>query len=85
MVRSSIWATCWRRFEEFDSERNVKYDLVFDPPLMNAAGGLGFTPPPRKEVDLSQLGAFIAIRRRTVVAWPTRAASYCTAGPRTQG
>jgi dihydroorotate dehydrogenase (NAD+) catalytic subunit len=59
MVRSSIWATCWRGFEEFDSERNVKYDLVFDPPLMNAAGGLGFTPPPRKEADISQLGAFI--------------------------
>ena len=37
----------------------MKYDLVFDPPLMNAAGSLGFSPPPRKEVDLARLGAFI--------------------------
>jgi dihydroorotate dehydrogenase (NAD+) catalytic subunit len=37
----------------------MKYDLVFDPPLMNAAGSLGFSLPPHKEVDLSKLGAFI--------------------------
>ena len=34
-----------------------KNDLYFEPPLMNAAGMLGFTPPPRR--DLSRLGAFV--------------------------
>lgn len=37
----------------------MKYDLVFDPPLMNAAGSLGFTLPSSKEFDLTRLGAFI--------------------------
>jgi dihydroorotate dehydrogenase len=65
MARSSIWKTCWRLVPELEAlaKRNgrecVKYDLAFDPPLMNAAGSLGFAPHPRREVDLSQLGAFI--------------------------
>ena len=38
---------------------NTKYDLQINPPLMNAAGCLGFAPDPRGAVDLSGLGAFI--------------------------
>jgi dihydroorotate dehydrogenase (NAD+) catalytic subunit len=37
----------------------VKYDLPFDPPLMNAAGTLGFAPDPYGPVDLKQMGVFI--------------------------
>jgi dihydroorotate dehydrogenase (NAD+) catalytic subunit len=37
----------------------MKYDLLFDPPLMNAAGTLGFAPDPHGPVDLARLGAFI--------------------------
>ncbi len=37
----------------------MKYDLLFDPPLMNAAGSLGFAPDPHGPVDLTCLGAFI--------------------------
>lgn len=37
----------------------MKYDLLFDPPWMNAAGSLGFTPDPHAGVDLAQLGAFV--------------------------
>lgn len=36
-----------------------KFDLSFQPPLMNAAGTLGFAPDPRGPVDLSPLGAFV--------------------------
>jgi dihydroorotate dehydrogenase len=36
-----------------------KFDLVFDPPLMNAAGTLGFAPDPYGVVDLGTLGAFV--------------------------
>lgn len=36
-----------------------KYDLALSPPLMNAAGALGFVPEPRGPVDLSLLGAFV--------------------------
>jgi dihydroorotate dehydrogenase (NAD+) catalytic subunit len=46
-----------------------KYDLDISPPLMNAAGSLGFTPEPGGMVKLSQLGAFItnpiSLQRRT--------------------
>lgn len=36
-----------------------KYDLSFLKPLMNAAGTLGFTPDPRRAIDLTLLGAFV--------------------------
>jgi len=36
-----------------------KYDLDISPPLMNAAGSLGFAPEPSGLVDFTQLGAFI--------------------------
>jgi len=37
----------------------AKYDLTFDPPVMNAAGTLGFAPDVYNQLDWSQLGAFI--------------------------
>ena len=36
-----------------------KYDLEISPPLMNAAGTLGFAPEPKGAVNLELLGAFI--------------------------
>lgn len=46
-----------------------KYDLIISPPLMNAAGSLGFSPRPSERVDFSQFGAFItnpiSMRART--------------------
>ena len=36
-----------------------KYDLLFEPPLMNAAGTLGFAPQPHAFPHLAQLGLFI--------------------------
>jgi dihydroorotate dehydrogenase (NAD+) catalytic subunit len=38
----------------------TKYDFHFDPPLMNAAGTLGFAPDLRGPVDLARLGAFVS-------------------------
>lgn len=37
----------------------AKHDLAFEPPIMNAAGMLGFFPDPHGPVDWSQLGAFV--------------------------
>ncbi len=37
----------------------LKVDLEFAPPLMNAAGILGFTPDLRGPVDLGRFGAFV--------------------------
>lgn len=37
----------------------AKHDLAFDPPLMNAAGCLGFAPDIHNPVDWSELGAFV--------------------------
>ena len=37
----------------------MKGDLAFDPPLMNAAGSLGFAPDGRSEMDAASLGAFV--------------------------
>lgn len=36
-----------------------KYDLTFNPPLLNAAGSLGFAPSPHGPFDLTRLGAFV--------------------------
>jgi dihydroorotate dehydrogenase (NAD+) catalytic subunit len=36
-----------------------KFDLYLEPPLMNAAGTLGFVPDLRSAVDLTRLGAFV--------------------------
>lgn len=36
-----------------------KFELVLNPPIMNAAGSLGYAPDPRGAVDLSRLGAFV--------------------------
>jgi dihydroorotate dehydrogenase (NAD+) catalytic subunit len=37
----------------------AKYDLAFSPPLMNAAGALGFVPDRRGQVPLDSMGAFV--------------------------
>ena len=37
----------------------TKHDLAFDPPVMNAAGCLGFTPDVHGPMDWSELGAFV--------------------------
>jgi dihydroorotate dehydrogenase (NAD+) catalytic subunit len=37
----------------------AKHDLAFDPPVMNAAGCLGFTPDVHSAMDWSKLGAFV--------------------------
>lgn len=37
----------------------AKFDLSISPPLMNAAGTLGFSPDRRGAIDLAALGAFI--------------------------
>ncbi len=46
-----------------------KFDLGISPPLMNAAGSLGYTPEQSSLVDYTQLGAFItnpiSLRART--------------------
>ena len=46
-----------------------KFDLAFDPPLMNAAGSLGFAPDRRGPIALERLGAFVtnpvSLRPRT--------------------
>ncbi len=57
-----------------------KYDLEISPPLMNAAGSLGFVPESSGPIDLAQLGAFITnpisyqkrtpARRRTCQPYP---------------
>ena len=57
-----------------------KYDLEISPPLMNAAGSLGFVPESSGPVDFAQLGAFITnpisfqkrtpARRRTCQPYP---------------
>jgi dihydroorotate dehydrogenase (NAD+) catalytic subunit len=36
-----------------------KYDLIISPPLMNAAGTLGFAPQSDGRVDLTKFGAFV--------------------------
>ncbi len=37
----------------------MKYDLVIEPPYLNAPGALGFAPDPRGPIDLERLGAFV--------------------------
>jgi dihydroorotate dehydrogenase (NAD+) catalytic subunit len=37
----------------------AKHDLAFDPPVMNAAGILGFAPDLHNALDWSKLGAFV--------------------------
>jgi dihydroorotate dehydrogenase (NAD+) catalytic subunit len=37
----------------------AKHDLAFDPPIMNAAGSLGFFPDVHGPIDWGKLGAFV--------------------------
>lgn len=58
----------------------MKYDLLIDPPLTNAAGSLGFSPDFRLPLDWPRLGAFFtnpislearhAAHRRQVMPFP---------------
>lgn len=50
----------------------MKYDLTIDPPVMNAAGCLGFAPDLHGPVDLDRLGAFVT---NPVSLAPRRAAA----------
>lgn len=57
----------------------AKFDLVIDPPVMNAAGFLGFKPDPRIGYDLSIFGAFVTnpiSRKRRVPARGGRIYQY---------
>jgi dihydroorotate dehydrogenase (NAD+) catalytic subunit len=38
----------------------AKHDLAFDPPIMNAAGSLGFYPDLHSPIDWSMMGAFVS-------------------------
>lgn len=53
---------------------NMKRDLYFSKPYMNAAGSLGFAPDARTAIDLDRLGAFvtnpISLRPRRPAAKP---------------
>lgn len=49
-----LYRVCW-----LPGAGMPKFDLVFDPPVMNAAGMLGFVPNERSGIDLSSMGAFI--------------------------
>ncbi len=53
----------------------TKADLIFDKPIMNAAGALGFAPDPRAPITWSELGSFvtnpISLRPRGVTRLPT--------------
>lgn len=40
-------------------EEMLKHSLAFAPPLMNAAGSLGFYPDPHAPLDWAQFGAFV--------------------------
>lgn len=49
-----------------------KIDLVLEPPLLNAAGSLGFAPDLHGVVDIHQLGAFITNPISTAPRQPAR-------------
>jgi dihydroorotate dehydrogenase (NAD+) catalytic subunit len=54
------------------SKPAMKSDLSFLPPLMNAAGMLGFAPDPHGPVDLARLGAFVTHPISKMPRTPTR-------------
>ncbi len=53
-----------------------KHDLTFDPPIMNAAGTLGFTPDLHNAVDWSRLGAFVTNPISLTPRTPARGQRY---------
>lgn len=52
----------------------AKYDLYFTPPLINAAGALGYSPPIDGQAAGIHLGAFltnpVSLAQRTPARWP---------------
>jgi len=56
------------------TEHDMKRDIYFSKPLMNAAGSLGFTPDPRAGISLDSFGAFVtnpfSLRPRQPAAKP---------------
>ena len=55
-----------------------KYDLAIDPPLMNAAGSLGFAPNLHGQVDLGRLGAFVTNPVSLAVRTPAHGMRFVT-------
>ena len=56
----------------------AKYDLAIDPPLMNAAGSLGFAPNLHGQVDLTRLGAFVTNPVSLAVRTPAHGRRFVT-------
>lgn len=56
----------------------TKYDLAFDPPIMNAAGSLGYAPDSRAPIEWSGLGAFITNPISLSPRTPSRAKRFLT-------
>ncbi len=54
----------------------AKHDLTFDPPVMNAAGTLGFSPDTHNALDWSSLGAFVTNPISLTPRTPARGQRY---------
>ncbi len=54
----------------------AKLDLSIDPPVMNAAGTLGFFPDGHESIDWNQLGAFITNPISMVARTPARGVRF---------
>lgn len=54
----------------------AKHDLAFDPPIMNAAGTLGFFPDAHSPMDWGQLGAFVTNPISQAPRTPARGKRY---------
>src|SRR5512137_2198012 len=54
----------------------AKHDLAIVPPLMNAAGSLGFSPDLHSPVDWSKLGAFVTNPVSLLPRTPARGSRY---------
>ncbi len=54
----------------------AKHDLTFDPPVMNAAGTLGFSPDTHNALDWSSLGVFVTNPISLTPRTPARGQRY---------
>lgn len=54
----------------------AKHDLTFDPPILNAAGTLGFFPDLHNSLDWDQLGAFVTNPISLTPRTPARGTRY---------
>ncbi len=55
-----------------------KHDLALEPPVMNAAGSLGFYPNPHSPVDWSRFGAFVTNPVSLLPRTPARGGRFGT-------